>query len=375
MHIGYDAKRAFLNNTGLGNYSRWLINAMATHQPENSYGLYTPHTRDNVHLKLLRGLKNTRVNTPAQSWLSAWWRTKGVVKNLVQDGVQLYHGLSHELPLGIRQSGIKSVLTVHDLIFMRFPPYYGWINRNIYKSKIKYACKAANHIIAISEKTKQDLMELLQVDEAKISVAYQNCDFAFSLHQGDAHKKAVSKKYQLPKKYLLTVGTIEERKNLLTLVKALLHTRIAMPLVVVGKPTAYLKKVQAFIDAHQLNSRVMFLHQVTFEDLPAVYQLANAFVYPSRYEGFGIPVLEAIKSGVPVIAAKGSCLEEAGGPHSLYFNPDDEQELAQKINQVWNSPTLRQQMATNGFTYARQFNDEALAGQLMHIYQNVLNNA
>jgi glycosyltransferase involved in cell wall biosynthesis len=179
----------------------------------------------------------------------------------------------------------------------------------------------------------------------------------------------------LPKRYVLTVGTIEERKNLLLLVKSLLHTKSNIPLYVVGKPTAYLDEVKKFINNNNLVGRVTFLHEVSFDELPSLYQMATVFVYPSRYEGFGIPVLEAINSGVPVIAAKGSCLEEAGGPDSLYVDADDEQDLAKQINRVWNSPALRQTMITKGFDYAHNFDDEKLAGQLMQLYINTMNYA
>ncbi|MBS7567021.1 glycosyltransferase family 4 protein [Mucilaginibacter sp. Bleaf8] len=375
MKIGYDAKRAFLNNTGLGNYSRWLIKVMATYYPEHRYYLYTPQIKPNSRLDFLARFKNLQSIVPSSKLLSSWWRSSGIVKDLKRDEIELYHGLSHELPFGIRKSGSKAVLTVHDLIFLRFPQYYSWFNRKIYTAKLRYACKAANSIIAISQRTKDDLVELLHVSPTKIEVIYQGCDPAFSLHQHEAHKKSISKKYNLPKKFLLCVGTIEERKNLLVLVKALLHTRISMPLVVVGKPTPYLEKVKAFIDANQLTSRVQFYHEVSFAELPTLYQLATAFVYPSRYEGFGIPVLEALKSGVPVIAASGSCLEEAGGPDGLYFSPDDEQELAKKINQLWSSPPLRQQMIIKGFEYGHNFDDEKLAGQLMDLYQKTITHA
>jgi glycosyltransferase involved in cell wall biosynthesis len=375
MTIGYDAKRAFLNNTGLGNYSRWLIKAMATFYPDEQYKLYTPKTKDNQHLVLLSKLPNTQIITPHSKLLSSLWRSKGIVKDMQKDGVELYHGLSHELPLGIKQSGVKSILTVHDLIFMRYPQYYGWINRAIYETKLKYACKAADKIVAISQKTKDDLVELLQIDSNKIDIIYQGCDKAFTLNQSDAQKALVRKKYSLPKRYLLTVGTIEERKNLMLLVKALLHTKSSVPLIVVGKPTNYLERVKEFITTNNLNNRITFLHEVSFLELPSLYQLATIFVYPSRYEGFGIPVLEALNSGVPVIAATGSCLEEAGGPDSLYINPDDEQDLAKKINKVWNTPALRQQMITKGFDHARNFEEEKLTVQLLELYQNTLQHA
>lgn len=375
MRIGYDAKRAFLNQTGLGNYSRWLIGVMTNYHPENRYGLYTPKIKDNSHAELLQSLPHTYTIVPGNKLLSSWWRSKGIVNNLKQDGIELYHGLSHELPLGIAKSGIKSVVTVHDLIFMRFPKYFGWVNRLIYRAKLQYACKAADCIIAISQKTKNDLIELLHVPANKINVIYQGCNPAFALQQSPVQKAAVQQKYQLPELFLLTVGTIEERKNLMLLVQALICLQEKISLVVVGKPTAYLNEVKAFIQQHQLSDQVIFLHQVSFEELPALYQLAQIFIYPSRYEGFGIPILEALNSGVPVIAAKGSCLEEAGGSDSLYVDADHAEELAAAIGQILVNEELRKRMITQGLAYARQFNDEALAHQHMQLYQNILNYA
>ncbi|MDT3402475.1 glycosyltransferase family 4 protein [Mucilaginibacter terrae] len=375
MIVGYDAKRAFLNNTGLGNYSRWLIKSMVQFHPENQYRLYTPRIRDNRHKNELSKLKNICAVTPGRMFLPSWWRSQGVVKNLRTDKVDLYHGLSHELPFSIKESGIKTVLTVHDLIFMRFPQYFKWIDRLIYKAKLAYACRTADRIVAISQKTKDDLVELLNIPASKIEVIYQGCDNTFTLYNSEAYRTKIRKKYNLPKRYILSVGTIEERKNLLLLVKALARSKDSIRLIVVGKATDYIEEVKQFINASNTAYRVTFLHDVTFDELPVLYQLATLFVYPSRYEGFGIPVIEALCSGVPVIAATGSCLEEAGGPDSLYINPDDDEDLARKISRVWNSPALRQQMITKGFEYAKNFNHEKLADQLMQLYQKTLNHA
>ncbi|WP_431200929.1 glycosyltransferase family 4 protein [Mucilaginibacter sp. P25] len=178
----------------------------------------------------------------------------------------------------------------------------------------------------------------------------------------------------MPNRFILSVGTIEERKNLLLTVMALKNVN-DIPLVVIGKETQYTELVKTYITANNLNHRVIFLKDVTFAELPAVYQLASVFVYPSRYEGFGIPVLEALNSGTPVIAATGSCLEEAGGPGSLYVNPDDDIGLAEKLNQVLSDDDLRQTMITKGRAYAANFTNDKLSLQLMQLYQNILNHA
>lgn len=371
MNIGYDAKRAFLNNTGLGNFSRWLIKTTAAHYPENTYLLYTPKLKPNKWRNFFDVFSNIKIITPAGKYLTALWRSKGVVSELKKDGIDIYHGLSYELPLGIGNSGVRSVVTVHDLIFLRFPQYYGFINRLIYTAKTKRACKVAHKVIAISQRTKDDLVELLNIPANKIEVIYQGCAPEFSETRSDANKAAVKLKYNLPDEFILSVGTIEERKNLMLLAKALLYLKTAIPVVVVGKATHYLDEVKAFLAANNLTGRMLFKHEVNFDDLPAIFQSAALFVYPSRYEGFGIPILEALVSSIPVIAATGSCLEEAGGEHSRYVGPDDEQGLARQINEVLNDDELRQQMIKEGLIYAERFEARTLAAQLMNIYQQI----
>jgi glycosyltransferase involved in cell wall biosynthesis len=375
MKIGYDAKRAFYNNTGLGNYSRWLIKSLAYFHPENSYFLYTPKAKTNQRLNFLGDHGNIQTITPQSKFFTSWWRSKGIVKDLQRDGIELYHGLSHELPWGITQSGIKSIVTIHDLIFMRYPKQFGWFNYRVYLAKVKHACKVADKIIAISQKTKDDLIELLNIDADKIEVIYQGCDVAFKALKSDEQKLVVKTKYNLPDKFLLNVGTIEERKNLLLIVQALKNTPIDVPLIVVGKPKKYADKVNEYITANNLTNRVIFLQNIPFDELPVIYQLASVFIYPSRYEGFGIPVLEALNSGTPVIAAAGSCLEEAGGPDSRYINPDDADSLSQQINLLLADDNLRQTMAAKGREYAENFNDDKLALQLQQVYTNTLNYA
>jgi len=371
MKIGYDAKRAFLNNTGLGNYSRWLISTLADHFPENEYYLYTPKVGNNSRSGFLKKFSNIKTITPKSNLFTSWWRTRGIVTDLQNDGIHIYHGLSHELPVGIKKSGTKTVVTVHDLIFMHFPQQFGWISRHIYGIKLRYACRIANKIVAISQKTKDDLVKLLNIDAGKIEVIYQGIDPSFAIKQNTEQKGKVRAKYGLPEKYLLNVGTIEKRKNLLLIVKALPLIGDNVPLVVVGRPTNYIQQVKQFITENKLSGRVIFLHHVEFNDLPAIYQMASVFIYPSLYEGFGIPVLEAISSEIPVIAATGSSLEEAGGPGSIYIEPQNEKYLAEKIDNLLDNETLKKKMIIEGIEYSKKFNDDKLAEQLMHLYKIV----
>jgi glycosyltransferase involved in cell wall biosynthesis len=367
MIVGYDAKRIVRNGTGLGSYSRTLVNNLAETAADSlELRLYAPDAgRDDLRCQIVQ-----RPNIkwcypklkPQTSKLKAlYWRSWGIVKDLVRDGVQVYHGLSGELPTGLRKEGIRSVVTIHDLIFMRHPEYYSWIDAKLYEWKFRRTVREADHIIAISECTKRDIMELGHVPEEKISVIYQSYAPRFSqlLCPPRGTKGGL---------YILSVGTIEERKNALLAVQALHYLPENLSLVLVGRATDYARKVRQYADSHGLGERVVMLHNVTNEQLPQLYADAEAFVYPSRYEGFGIPIIEAIAMGLPVVAATGSCLEEAGGPHSLYVGPDDAEALAAAVSQVLRGAPGREERIAASRDYIRRFEGQDVARQVIDIY-------
>ena len=258
-------------------------------------------------------------------------------------------------------------MTIHDLIFLRYPHLYPFIDRQIYRRKFYKACVSADVIIAISEETKKDIIHFFNISEQKIKVVYQSCDDAFYDSHTQKEIDAVKTNHQLPAKYLLYVGTIEERKNLATIIKALKHVN-DIPLVVVGKKTKYAEVVEQEINRYHLQERVLFLNNVTNQELPIMFKLASVFIYPSIFEGFGIPILEALVSKIPVITNKNGCFSEAGGPHSIYIDPLNETEMAQKINEVLSNEGQREQIIEHGFVYAEKFHKAVITKQLMEIY-------
>lgn len=372
MRIGFDAKRAFNNTRGLGNYSRDTIRILAAQNPENQYVLFTPSKRDDI---LFTVPDNSSVIEPEAFFdrsFPSFWRTFSLAKLAEKSNLDIYHGLSHELPRGIEKTRLKRVVTMHDLIFLKFPNLYPFIDRKLYEKKYLHSCEIANHIIAISEQTKRDLIELARVPEDKITVVYQGCNPVFN-HEVTAEQKAqVREKYHLPAQFILNVGALEKRKNQLLILQSMALKNIDFQMVIVGVNTKYADVLRQFIASHGLEKRVMILSDVPFTDLPAIYQSASLFVYPSLFEGFGIPILEAMHSGVPVIAATGSCLEESGGPGSLYVSPDNAEELADKISKVLSDSSLRAEMLQKSAEYMRLFSDEAIARNLMSIYRKVL---
>ena len=216
-------------------------------------------------------------------------------------------------------------------------------------------------------------MHYYHTPESKIDVVYQGCDPVFSQKIEEGKLQEVKARYQLPDKFVLYVGSIEERKNLMLVAKAMtkLNRRAAIHVVAVGRRTAYVDKIQDFLKAQGIEHLFHFYHQVPYADLPSFYKWASTFAYPSRIEGFGIPLLEAISSGVPAIGCTGSCLEEAGGPNSIYVNPDDAQGMADAILRTCTDEDLRQHMISEGKKYALNFSDEKLSHDLMKVYENL----
>ena len=369
MKIGFDAKRAFHNNTGLGNYSRFVIGGLLKYVKENEYFAYSPPNpqRGSFYIELLRIIKVP----PLRVRGLGLWRSFFIKNDLQRDGIQIYHGLSNELPFGKMPSRIKTVVTIHDLIFERYPKIYPFFDRIIYKIKFRKACQNADAIVAVSEQTKRDIIDFYGITPEKIHVIYQDCDVAFQEKLSVEQIKNIRAKHQIKHKYILSVGTIIERKDQLTLVKAFHKLDLSnYELILVGGKSAYQDQIESYIQQHNLLN-IKLLNKVPFQDLPAIYQGSELFVYPSFFEGFGIPIVEALHSGVPVVAATGSCLEEAGGEGALYANPLDMNDLADKMLQVLVDKDLRKQLIEAGGKHVKQFSAERIANKLNDIYQNL----
>ena len=378
MKIGFDAKRAFHNATGLGNYSRFVIEALLNHCPENEYVGYSPQRNAAQSIvdspqSTVQGLSVQRPTSKIQCLFPSFWRSYGIVSQLKADGIEVYHGLSNELPIGLNKTKIKSVVTIHDLIFLRYPELYPAIDRFFYKLKFKSACQNADVIVAVSEQTKRDIIDFYNIDAQKIKVIYQDCDIAFHQIISLDSIAQTLRKYGISKPYVLSVGTIEDRKNQLSLVKAFYEANLSdTELVLVGKSTKYQKKIEEFIIEKNLQNRVKILNKVLFSDLPAFYQGSKVFAYLSFFEGFGIPIVEALHSGVPVLAATGSCLEEAGGGGGLYVNPLDINEMAKKLSLLWSDDLLRQTLIQAGKQHVKTFAAVNIAKQLKAVYEGIV---
>lgn len=376
MKIGFDAKRALLNHSGLGNYSRTLIKSFYSCYPENEYYLFTPKIIDSYNEELKN--EKSEIITPS-SFLDknfhAYWRSYKIATASKSLALDIYHGLSHELPVGIERTGIKTIVTIHDLIFERFPDHYPYIDRISYRKKIQYACTIADAIVAISEQTKKDLISYYKIDEKKIQVIYQAYDSIFGNTTNDKHDYFVKHKYNLPEKFILHVGSYNKRKNHIKLLEAYkkIKDKTDTKLVLVGSGGSQEQTVRQYIHKNDLINNVVLIQKANNLDLSYIYKNAELLVYNSLFEGFGIPILEAFSSNIPVITSTGSCFEEVGGNACVYVDPIDENMLAEKLLYILDQPEIKKSLIEKGKNQLNVFKKDEIAKEYMNLYLSLLN--
>lgn len=334
MKIGFDAKRLFQNTTGLGNYSRTLVDNLHTFHPEHELYLYAPRLRSTSRTEpFLNG--DYQLRAP-KGIARLGWRSMGVIKEMRRDKVDLYHGLSHELPMGIKNSKIPSVVTIHDLLYKYFPEDFPWVDRIIYDNKFRFACEHSSRIIAISQATRSDIIRHYKVDPDKIEVIYQTVSTEFSRNISEEEAQVVINKYNLPGEYMLNVGSVIKRKNLELLIRALalIPDPKKIPLVIVGSGSNYKEFIDGLINSLKLEKWIIRITGPSLCELNILYRKSLFSVYPSLMEGFGLPVLESIMAGTPVITTKRSSLTEAGGKIAHYITGDNAEELSVKMMEL-----------------------------------------
>lgn len=366
MKIAFDAKRLFFNNTGLGNYSRSLVKGLYEFAPQNEYVLCTPKKPIPTELKFFE--QHFKMLSPSKKIQNVAWRSKGVVKDLRNNNIDIYHGLSHEIPIGIQNTNIKSVVTIHDLIYKFFPEDFPVLDRKIYDLKWKNACNNATHIIATSEATKRDIIKYFNIDSKKISVVYQTCDQIFEQPVSNEMLSVVKAKYNLPETFFLNVGALMKRKNVLSLVKAFhkIESKIDIPLIIVGRGKEYKHEIESYIHINSLSKKVIILDSVESHELPVLYTMAHTFVYPSKYEGFGIPIVESLKCGTQVLTSNCSCLPEVGGEAALYCDPYSIDSISDGLLQSFRTEISKYTVENQ----AKTFSTQRFATDTSNIYSN-----
>ncbi len=374
MHIAIDGKRYFLNSSGLGRYSRNLVNSLLSleHKEEFFITLFRPKGRVKFDAPSYPQLKliTAKYFLPGDIG-NGFWRFVKLPELINAKRYSLFHGPSHVLPGRVK---CPTIVTMLDLIFLRFPRYFPMWDRNYYKIMFKKSAHRADHIISISKVTKADLINFFGVDEDKVSVVYPALDDLFTPlveHQ----LEEVKEKFGLPEYYILYVGNIEPRKNILRLAQAFDYLvssgRISeeVQLLIVGQKGWFYKDIFAGINALPNREKITFMGPVFGQNLAGIYQMARVMAYPSMFEGFGYPVLEAMRLGAPVLTSRVSSLPEAGGDAAFLIEPESIDDIASGLEKLINDESLREDLIQRGYKHAQRFTAEKMARQTMAIYK------
>lgn len=369
MTVYLDVSAGINVPAGLGRYSRTLTQAMLPYLIEEPVLFYNHIAGRSRAIPDLDHLERKPVRLGYKPWRMAVWlgQLGHIPFNRLVPGATLFHAHEHLLmPL----RGVPTILTVHDLIFKLFPEHHKRLNHLFLNNAMPLFVKRATAIIAISEATKHDLITHYQVPPEKITVIYEAAAPNFTPPTAE-QVEAVRQRYRLPSRFLVVVGTIEPRKNYGRLVQALMHLRQRDPdlkLVVVGSKGWLYEDFFQTISDMGATEHVIFPGYVPDEDLPAVYTAATVMVMPSVYEGFGLPLLEALACGTPIASSNAASLPELGGDVPIYFNPQHVDEMIHALETILGDESLQSTMRQRGPEQAARFSWDKAARETVTLY-------
>jgi glycosyltransferase involved in cell wall biosynthesis len=374
MRIGIDARSVLKKRTGVGNYTYNIAKNLSRIDKENQYVLFYSHHK-NVRSAIPRFDNpnfETRYFRIPNKLLNLMWGTFRMPKiDWLVGRVDLYHSPNYNL--NILGHG-KSVITIHDLNFLALREHSIYTAKWYYAYKIKDYAHQADAVIVVSESTKREVLKYLEVPGKKVHVIYNGYSPAFRPLVENENTKKVLDKYRIKGDYILFVGTLEPRKNIEGVIRAYHQCKAKEDFLLVlagGRGWKY-KTVFGLLEELKLKNRVVFTWYVPESDLPALYNQASLFVYPSFYEGFGIPPLEAMACGLPVIVSNTTSMPEVVGDAGLYVDPHDVKQISHSIDTVLSDDQLRNSMKEKGLERAEMFSWEKTAREILKLYQQLV---
>ena len=371
MRVAIDARK--LHDFGIGTYIRNLLRHLARTDHSTEYVLLCGEADLGVAAQLgpnFRGVLEPSPNYSLREQVHVPWVLR-------RERPDLYHAPHYVLPAGVR---CPSVVTIHDCIHLMFPQYLP--NRLAYayaRAQMWSAARRSDCILTVSEASKRDILHLFNVPPEKIVVVYNAIDSHFSVTPSEEAVSRVRERYQLDHKFVLYVGNIKPHKNLVRLIEAFHQLRQGeladLKLLIIGDQISKLPSLRRAVHRHKLHKQVRFLGYVADDQLAILYRLASVFVFPSLYEGFGLPPLEAMASGTPVVASNVSSLPEVVGDAAVLVNPYDVDAIVDGLRRVLTDPALAAGMSRKGIERAREFSWERSVAKTWAVYQTIAGKA
>ncbi len=376
LKIGIDYSAAVHQSAGIGRYTQELIKALAAVAADDfkvHYQLFVAQAGANFALPLPGDNFSWSSSRLSERWLKRlWYRLRLPLPIQSWTGpLDLFHATDFVLP-PVKQ-GTTTMVTIHDLSFVRQPESVMPGMSNYLNTWVPRSVAQADHVIAVSEATRQDLISLYDTPPQKVSVLYHGVTPEFQPIQTETALKAVRQKYNLGEApFILSLGTIQPRKNYQRLIQALAQIKAPLALVIGGGRGWHYDAIFGEVERQGLQERVHFPGFVADEDLPALYSAATLFVYPSLYEGFGLPLLEAMACGTPVVSSNQSSLPEVVEQAGVLVNPYEVDDITQAMSNLLDDETRRQKLSVAGLEQAAKFSWDEMAQKLVKLYQTVL---
>lgn len=372
MRIGIDIRSLIFTRAGISCYTFNLIKALSAVDKENEYLLFC-NTKSGYDWSGYFRVKEDVIRFPHLGrFTEKLWEEVFLPQRLLAKKIDVFHSPRYMLP---KKKPCHFIVTIHDLSFKRIPQLFTRKVFDCVNHWVEFSVEKADKIIAVSGHTKNDLINLFNAKAEKIEVIYEGVDENFRPVKTPESLKEIKHKYNLPEKFILFVGTIEPRKNIKRLIEAFYdltkNRKMEHSLVIAGGKGWHYDDVFNTVEKLKLGKKIIFTDYVRGSELPLLYNAADLFVYPSLYEGFGLPPLEAMACGVPVVTSNTSSLPEVVGDAAVLVDPADVQTMAEAIKQTLEDKNLREKMIKQGFIQAKKFSWEATAIKTLNVYERV----
>lgn len=360
MDVIIDARMVTEQLHGIARYTYEIVNYMLNQKDINISIL----VNDIEKSKTIFNDKNLRYIELKSKFLSPLEQFElPFVLNKYSDKNSLFHSPSFVSSPFIR---CNMVMTIHDLNHIRFPQYYTILHKYYYKYIVKSAAKKCGKILTVSNFSKKEIIDWLKCDEDKVIVTYNGIDDKFRIIEEKEILRKAKIKYKLPDKFILYIGNLKPHKNVETLIKSISLIDSDIKLIINGKPNESLMQI---INEYNLKEKVQFIGYVNDEDLPTLYNLSEMFIFPSLYEGFGLPPLEAMACGCPAIVSNTSSIPEVVGDGAFLVNPNNEKEIANYINTILHNSLIKKDIVSKGLNRVKYFSWEITGKQTKEIYE------
>ena len=375
MKIAIDATILRSQNTGTGFYVINLLNGLMKYDKENEYIVFG--NKEIIKKFVFLNNKNFRIeNVIFKNRIArVLWQLFILLFKLKRLNVNILHSTNYITPLF--KFNLKFIVTIHDLTFIIFPEKFTIVKRLFFRFMVPIFIRRADKVITVSENTKNDIIKFLKVPKEKISVTFETYNECYDSEIKKEDSKKILDKYGINKNYFLFVGMIEPRKNILSILKAFieLDDELDEDLVIVGKKGWYYREIEEFMENiknKRLKNRIIFTGFVSEKELVSIYKNAEIFIYPSFYEGFGIPPLEAMVCGVPVITSNTSSIPEVVGDAAIKIDPYNYIELKEAIKVLKHNPQKKEEMSEKGKEQSKKFSSKKFAENTINIYKKAV---